>query len=318
MKTAARVLAGQKVRANNAESVLRAAKRLGYVRNFSAAKLAQRRHRSLGVVIPSLTNPFYAFFAETIFREAHSRGFQVLLENSFSKTGEEERCLRSFLEYSVSGVILNVSEDSQPPSLEPWLPLFRARNVPLIVGGGPGTGSQTWDIRISNGEGMKQLVRHLASKGHTRIAFLSSTVDTIAHRERVRGFVQAMKELDLDPSLIRQGAFTVESGRELSLELLRAPHRPTALAAANDIMAVGAYQAAYEYGLKIPDDVAITGFDDVPLSRLIRPSLTTVRQPQEEIAKDCVALIERCFETEHLPEPTSLRYKTSLIVRESA
>lgn len=317
MKTAARVLAGEKTLPKNAESVLKAARQLGYVRNLNAVKLAQRKHRSLGVVIPSLTNPFYAFFADTIFREAHARGFQVLLESSFGKPEEEERCLRSFLEYSVAGVILNLSEDSQVISLEDWMPLFQSRGVPLIVGGWPARKLGAWDIRISNAEGIKQLVHHLATKGHRRIAFLSSVVETVGHCERARGFTQSMKDHGLDSSLIRRGAFTAESGRELALDLLSSRSRPTALVAANDVMALGAYQAAYECGLKIPQDVAITGFDDVPLSRLIRPSLTTVRQPQEEIARDCVALIERCLESKTLPVPASLRYKAALVIRQS-
>jgi LacI family transcriptional regulator len=318
MKTAARVLAGEKVREKNSRVVLEAAERLKYVKNSNAARLAQRRHKSVGVVIPSLTNPYYAFFAETIFREAHARGFQVLLGNSFGDTVEEEKCLRSFLEYSVSGVILNASDDSQPTILTNWLPLFISRGIPLIVAGWPVADLSGWEIRIGNVAGMKRLVNHLVSKGHTRIAFLSSKVETLGHRERLYGFTLAMREHGLDATQVRFGAFTAESGRDLALDLLKLNPRPTALVAVNDVMALGVYQAAYELGLNVPRDVAVAGFDDIPLSRLVRPSLTTVRQPQEKIAADCVALIEQCFDSGTLPKSSSLSYETELIVRESA
>jgi LacI family transcriptional regulator len=318
MKTAARVLSGEKTLEKNYTIVLQAAQRLKYVKNFSAAKLAQHRYKSVGVVIPSLTNPFYAFFAETIFREAHLRGFQVLLGNSFGDTVEEEKCLRSFLEYSVSGVILNASDDSQPTILTTWLPLFKSRNIPLIIAGWPVADMSGWEIRIGNVAGMKRMVNHLVSKGHRRIAFLSSKVETLGHRERLHGFALAMREHGLDASQIRFGPFAAESGRELALDLLKLNPRPTAIVTVNDLMALGVYQAAYELGLNVPRDIAVAGFDDIPLSRLVRPSLTTVRQPQEKIAADCIALIERCFDSGTLPVACSLSYEPELIIRESA
>lgn len=312
-KTAARILSGCKARKSNMDRVLQAAKKLDYVRNRSAAALRQGNTPYLGIIVPGVANPFYGYFIETLYAAAFKRGLHLVTVNTFGRQEEESAGFDLFLEERVQGAILNVSEgssDSRKRGIEKLL----AANIPVIVCGALALNLGAHELRIRNRQGIVEIVDFLVSRGHKHIAFVSGSESTLAQKERKKAFYEAMQANGLRTfkSWDTSGDFSLESGEIQAEKLLSSNTPPSALVCANDILAFGAMRAAHRMGKQIPGDVAITGFDGVPLSSFIYPELTTSRQPQEQIADDMVSLL-----LDKTASPTRLSYSTQLLARGS-
>jgi LacI family transcriptional regulator len=173
-------------------------------------------------------------------------------------------------------------------------------------------------VSAAHSSGATQATRHLLELGHRRIAVISGPEGWMASEERLRGYQAALAGAGVlpDPRLVRHSTFRVSGGRESARQLLELPDRPTAICAFNDLMAVGAMQAARALGLRIPADLSITGFDDTGEAAIAAPALTTVRQPLAEMGRTAVSLLLRQLEN-HLFEPLRVELGTRLVVRES-
>ena len=319
-KTAARILAGENGRVYNRERVLAAAKKLGYVRNQQAANLRSGRSGLLGVIVPDITNPFYPTFFQTIHDIALNLGYQILLSSTFGKTKEEIHALRMFEMNRVEGIILNASEGEWDEECDEIVQRFTQRGIPIVLAGRPARGLKVDEIVLRNVEAIERAAQYLIKTGHRKIGFISGPLNNLGMRERHAGYERALKHANLapDPRFTAVGPLTAESGRELARRVLGGATRPTALIAANDLLALGAVKACSELGLRIPQDVAVIGFDDILLAQLITPALTTLRQPQEQIARDSLNLLIQRITGEDLSNPRKLIYDAELIIRESA
>lgn len=198
--------------------------------------------------------------------------------------------------------------------------LLTSRSIPFVVmdpAGDPG--DDVPSIGATNWHGGLAATRHLVELGHTRIGAISGPSRMMCSRARVDGYRAALETagLPVDPALIRPGNFHHDSGYRAGLELLRLPGRPTAVFAGNDLQALGLYEAARELGLRIPEDLSVVGFDDLPVARWVGPPLTTVRQPLTEMAEAAAKLVLELGRAQGASAATRLELATTLVVRSS-
>ncbi|MGV9319380.1 LacI family DNA-binding transcriptional regulator [Streptomyces sp. NPDC003660] len=198
--------------------------------------------------------------------------------------------------------------------------LLTSRSVPFVVmdpAGDPG--ADVPSVGATNWQGGLAATRHLIDLGHTRIGAIGGPSRMMCARARLDGYRSALESAGLpaDPALIREGDFHHESGHRLGLDLLGRPDRPTAVFAGNDLQALGLYEAARELGLRVPEDVSVVGFDDLPVARWVGPPLTTVRQPLTEMAEAAARLVLELGRGERERTATRLELATSLVVRSS-
>ncbi|TQJ55120.1 LacI family DNA-binding transcriptional regulator [Streptomyces sp. NBC_00080] len=200
--------------------------------------------------------------------------------------------------------------------------LLTSRSIPFVVmdpAGDPG--ADVPSIGATNWQGGLAATRHLVELGHRRIGAISGPPQMMCSRARIDGYRAALETagLPVDQQLIKTGDFHHETGYRLGRELLDRPDRPTAVFAGNDLQALGCYEAARELGLRIPEDVSVVGFDDLPVARWVGPPLTTVRQPLTEMAEAAARLVLELGRSASREAPTATRVElaTSLVVRSS-
>ncbi|MBT2677180.1 LacI family DNA-binding transcriptional regulator [Streptomyces sp. SD31] len=198
--------------------------------------------------------------------------------------------------------------------------LLTSRSIPFVVmdpAGDPG--ADVPSIGATNWQGGLAATRHLVELGHRRIGAITGPSRMMCSRARIDGYRAALETagLPVDQDLIRPGDFHHETGYRQGLELLRRPDRPTAVFAGNDLQALGLYEAARELGLRIPEDLSVVGFDDLPIARWVGPPLTTVRQPLTEMAEAAAKLVLDLAREEGTPAATRVELATSLVVRSS-
>jgi DNA-binding LacI/PurR family transcriptional regulator len=285
------------VDAETRRRVLEAAQELGYRPNFIAKSLVLRRTNTIGVVVPEITHSFFPEAIRGIEEVASQAKFHLILTHS-AESAEKERDAILTLESSrVDGILVSTAQSVEDPSqyrtiLQLGLPIvFFDRCV-------PGIGASC--VSIDDEESAFRITGHLISHGYTRIAHLSGPPKVSIGRARLKGFKRALCEGDLacDENLIVESGFQESGGYAAMKTLLQLPPtaRPRAVVAVNDPAAFGAAKAIAEYGLRIPEDVALVGFSDDIRASLLPTPLTTIRQPAYEVGKRAaeklIALIE--------------------------
>ncbi|MFI2608206.1 LacI family DNA-binding transcriptional regulator [Kitasatospora sp. NPDC018619] len=241
-------------------------------------------------------------------------GLSIVLSESAERNGPGQSWVDGVLARRPTGVVLVLSDLDR--SLREQL---ARRDIPFVVmdpAGDPG--QEVPAVGTTNWDGGLAATRHLLDLGHRRIGLIGGPARMMCGRARADGYRAAldMAGIPYDPRLVREGDFHHESGRRLGLELLGLPDRPTAVFAGNDLQALGLYEAARELGLRIPEDLSVVGFDDLPLARWVGPPLTTVRQPLTEMAETATRLV---IDLARGARPGTLRVDlaTSLVERSS-
>jgi len=297
------------------QAVLAAAAQLGYRPNGLARRLVEGRTRTLAVLIKDLSNPFFVDVFSGIQEEATRFGYRVLLGSPMGSAAREHSALEGFAELRAEGVIL-LDHDCSAHDLEHFASLF-----PIVVVGRREPPELPVDSVADDDEaGAALAVAHLAELGHRRIAHLASRSD--AGQARLAGYRRAMADLGLqdliDVAYVR--AETDAGGHAAAVELLdraAAGCRPTAFVAFNDVVALGAYNALDEAGLRIPHDVSVVGYDNTSLASMLHISLTTIHQPRLEMGRiGARLLLERCKGKGGPPRRETL--EPTLLVRSSS
>jgi len=285
--TVSRILTGTTpVSAAKQEKVRQAIRRLGFRPNAVARSLKQRRSYTIGLLIPDITNPYFAEAAKGVEEAAHRGGFAVLLCDSENELAREARYLELLRERQVDGLIYVTAGDA--------VHLRRSwQGLPLVVMDREIPGLAADSVTTDNERGAYEITGFLLQQGHRRIAFLAGPRALTPARLRLRGYRRALRafKVPADPGLIKYADFTVEGGRKTMQALLDATSRPTAVAASDDVMALGAVQAIEDAGLRVPADISVAGFDDIPVAALVRPPLTTVAQPVRRMGEVAVELL---------------------------
>ncbi|MBA4495347.1 LacI family DNA-binding transcriptional regulator [Paenactinomyces guangxiensis] len=311
--TVSRVLAGSgKVSKNTKEKVERAMKELNYKPNKLARNLRKLESKTIVVVIPDISNPFFTDVIRGIQQVAQQHDYYVLLGDTGNDVKAELDFIDLIKERAADGVILVTARTSPEKILE------IAQEVPLVVACEYIKGAHLSMVTIDNVSSSQKVVDHLVSLGHRRIGFISGPLNVIISRDRLKGYVSGLKKhgLEQDSSLIQEGDFTISSGFESANRLLDLAEPPTAVFASNDEMAIGTIKAIKNRGFQVPGDIAVVGFDDIQIATVIEPALTTVSQPKFEIGRCTMEILLELIQNpstrqEHVVLPEHL------VIRES-
>jgi LacI family transcriptional regulator len=264
------------------QRVINAIDQLGYVPNKSAQSLRSQKTRTIACVIPDITNPYYPAFQRGIQKVTAEHGFDLFVYDTEENKEKEIRCLEAIQHSGVDGAILVLFHHQ----IEDLTPLLK-QGIHLVVLASSFVDIQSSEIDIiynRNDEMAKIATNYLIGKGHTKIGMIAGLDETPPRKFREIGYLNALEEsqLPLDQICIQGGDFTEKGGYQAMKIILDMEELPTAIFAANDLMALGAMAAIREAGLLIPDDIALIGIDDIPAAKLVHPTLTTINQHQEK------------------------------------
>jgi len=306
------------VREETRARVLEAMEILQYRPNYLARNLARKHSRTLGVFLHPVnetslvTNPFLSAIFDGIARAATRWRYDLVLYTGLG-TIIEEPPLRNFLDSRVDGLLLVAPRVNS--SLVALLP---ESGLPFVVLSSRIDDPQVSFVTADNTGGAIHAVQHLISLGHRRIAHIAGHPSLVDALERIKGYRIALEGagLPFDPELVAPGLFTQESGYQAAHLLLQQHPDITAIFAGNDNMAIGAIETLRESGLRVPDEVAIIGFDDISAASVVVPSLTTMRQPMAEIGERATDILIEQIESESLT-PSQIILPVELVVRQS-
>lgn len=298
------------------ERIVQAIKELDYQPNSIARSLKQKSTNVIGLVVNDMSNLFFLEMIRGIETELKNSGYNLLVCNSDMNIEMELECLKMLEKRQIDGVILvgmNMPV-SHIEKLETDFPIVLMEREP---------GKTNLDsVQIDNKVGAYAAVQHLIERGHTRIAHIAGPNIAAMAVERKEAYIQCMEEHHLKalPQYIVSGTYKLESGYEGMQALMALEDKPTAVFCANDYMAMGALRFLMEHGYKVPQDVALVGYDDIMVAKMVTPSLTTVRQPVWELAGMAARLlIERIEHKGSMPdEGQTVIMQSKLVVRASS
>lgn len=269
------------VREETRRRVVAVGGQLGYTPNRAARSLITRKTHTLGVVLPDLHGEFFSEVIRGIDRTAQSDGYHLLVSSSHNHKTEIETAVAA-MHGRVDGLVV-MSPGIGARVLVPGLP----RNLPLVLLNCDVDGEMLDAVSIDNYGGACAMVEHLLAIGHRRIAIIQGEAKNFDARERLRGYRDALREgmVERSTSLELEGDFTESGGYRATRRILELNPRTTAVFAANDSMAMGALSAFREAGVEVPSEIAVAGFDDIPIARYASPPLTSVRVPIAELGR---------------------------------
>jgi LacI family transcriptional regulator len=265
------------------------------------------------VLLPDLYGEFFSEVIRGIDLAARRNAYHVLVSGFHSDRAEIEAVLRA-LRGRVDGLIV-LSPDVDAQTLQRNLP----EALPAVLLNTPVDGASFDSIQIDNYGGAYAMVRHLAGLGHRRIALIRGPQENVDAQERLRGYHDALRSLEIESSsaLEIEGDFSEDSGYRAGRRLLKLKLRPTAVFAANDSMAIGCLFALREAGVRVPDDVALAGFDDIPIARYLTPSLSSVHVPIAELGMRAMERLLHAVDNKNEHERSQETVPTTLVVRGS-
>jgi LacI family transcriptional regulator len=286
---------------------------IGYIPSRSARSLRTKKSCTIATIIPDITNPFYPAFVRGIQDVTIGKGYDLIIYNTDGLESNERQCLLSMQQNEVDGAIIVPFHLTENDLLDTGTPI-----VQLIQK--PEKQPKLDSIFVDNVSAAKTLVNHLLERGHTHIGMISGAEDLPPRYSRVLGYQQALAEhhIPLDEILIRGGDFTEQGGYQIMLEFLSLAQPVTAIFAANDLMAMGALIAIRDAGLKVPQDIAVAGFDDIPSARLVNPPLTTIRQFQHKMGQTTAEMLIERLNGQTPQGGRTVEMPYELVVRESA
>jgi len=315
--TVSKVLSGvASVSQNTRERVLEVARRLNYHPSVVAQSLKSKKTRAIGLVLPNIMNPFFLYILKGVEDAAIENGYIVVFCESDNKKNKESLYFQIFEERWVDGVIFSGVEDDSEE--EKYIKSLHEKGIPVVLIDREIEGYFTNAVLIDNKGAAFTATTYLLELGHRRIASIVGPQNIKIFVKRLEGYKVALSKygVDFDPRMVVEGDLSVESGAAAIQKLMAEGLRFTAVFASNDLMAIGAMKELQRIGIKIPRDISIVGFDDIPLAALVTPSLTTVSQPAYEMGMEAVNLIKKNIESGKAIE-SKIILPTKLVVRES-
>ena len=291
--------------------IVRIAEQMRYMPHGAARSLITRRTQTVGALLPDLHGEFFSELIRGIDLAARSRGLHLLVSSSHDDAREAAAALRA-MQGRVDGLLV-----MSPHVDAGFLRNNVSADLPMVLMNTPVKGVRCSTLNVDNYGGAFTMVKHLIACGHRRIALIAGPENNFDASERLRGYSAAIaKFAPMIPAQIFQGDFTEESGYRAGQQLLATNVLPQAVFAANDIMAAGCLFAFKEAGVRVPDDIAVAGFDDIPIARFVSPPLTTVRVRITDIGARALGCLAAAIEDPAAAE-TSQILDTELVVRQS-
>ena len=313
------------VHAETRERVLRVAREMNYRRNGLARGLKRQCTETIGMVIGDIANPFAAELARGVREVLEDRGYTLFICISEQSPKEEIQALDSLADHRADGII--VATRASKSGNERLAELIDS-GIPVSLIGRDFHHEQADLVLADNLRGGYDATRHLIDSGHKRIGFIGVSLTHGLRLKRFQGYLEALKDhgVDVEDQLIvggrevgdqMPGYSTEEMGYDGMMKLLELKERPTAVFARNDFTAMGAINAIKRAGLRIPDDIALIGYDDIPLASYASPALTTVRQPTRELSRSAAELLVDRIEGDREKPRVEKTFQCELIIRES-
>ncbi len=286
---------------------------LRYSPNSAARSLITAKSNTLGVLLPDLYGEFFSEVIRGIDQTAQHNGYHVLVSSSHETQARIEGAIRA-MRGRVDGLIV-MSPDIDAPTLAANLP----ESLPVVLLNCAVEGTSYDAISVDNFGGAYAMVRHLLSTGGTRVAIITGSSRNYDARERLRGYRAALRDAGAEQQEGWEiaGDFTETGGYRAAREIAALSPRPTAVFAANDAMAIGALSAFREVGLRVPEDIAVAGFDDIPMARYMSPPLTSVHIEISELGARAMGVLLAAVQEKNRHERQRVVLPTTLVVRQS-
>lgn len=295
------------------EKVIQAMTRIGYTVNRQARALAGGRHQVIGLLVPDLDTSYIGEILRGIDEELVANAYDLMLYTTHQRRTRESVFANSLTNGMTDGLLMIL-----PMAPEAYVDSIRRRGFPFVLIDHEGLDREGPSVGATNREGARQAMRYLLGQGHRRIGIITGNMEMDCARERLAGCQEALKEagIDHDPDLVKRGDFHRQLAFTLTQDYLAMPEPPTAIFAANDVSAFGVMDAIRTAGLRVPQDISVVGFDDIPDAQWTHPQLTTVRQPMREMGQRAARMLLQMIDHPELP-PQRIELPTELIVRES-
>lgn len=277
--------APEKVSSKNLIKVQEAIAKLNYKPNMLAQKFRSNRSNTIVVMVPDIANLFFAKVISGIETVAQNAGISVLLGDTKDSLTQEQEFIR-MVETRLADGLINLRPYRADDSLLP------REGVPSVAASSC-ENTPSYSVRIDNVSAIHKVVNHLISLGHKRIGVVTGLKKNPHTIDRLKGYKLALEEAQIsyDPSIVIEGDFNYWSGLSAAEQFSKMKNMPTAICCFNDEMAIAAIRGFSEKGLKVPEDISVTGFDDMDVSRYIVPTLTTIAQPAEKIGERSAELL---------------------------
>ena len=287
---------------------------MGYVANRQARSLKGVKTNVVGLLVPDLGTGYIGEIIRGIDAELGLAGYDMMLYTTHRTATKESNYVANLVQGMVDGLLLVL-----PRNPSDYIDTLTRRDFPFVLIDHQGNGHPCPAVGATNWQGAYNATDYLIKLGHSRIGFITGWMDLGAATERLEGYKSALltHHLPIDPGLIYEGTFFQPDGYAGANALLDLEKPPTAIFASNDAMAMGAMDAARDRGLRIPDDISVIGFDDIPQAAQVRPALTTVRQPLEQMGRVATQILLGMLKNPD-KKITRLELPTELVLRSSA
>ncbi|MDZ7371747.1 MAG: LacI family transcriptional regulator [candidate division KSB1 bacterium] len=316
--TVSRVLNGKarqyRISAETEQQILKLAKELNFVPNPLAASLRTHRTLTIGLVIPDVSNPFFAGIVPVIQGQCRKAGYSVLLANTEEKTRVEVDSVAMLHKRQIDGLIIAPVGERFDHLLE-----LREKGLPIVLIDRYAPDLPFPYVTSDNFRGAYDAVTYLIECGHVHIACLQGVPYTSPNQERVAGYRQALEDagIPFNEDWVAGDSFIEENGYYETRILMKDVPRPTALLALSNLIALGAMRAVHEEHLRIPADVSLIAFDDQPFFQFFQPPLTAIAQPYQEMGQKAIEYLLRELKDSHEPHKLALKLPVKLIRRGS-
>ncbi len=297
------------------EKIIKLIDKMGYNPNNMARSLVLKKTYTIGLVIPDICNPFFPDIARAVEDTARGLGYSIIFYNTDNHVEEEKKAVEILMSRQVDGLIVSLSMNEENKQL---LGKLRKENYPIVQIDRKIFDTNYTSIAIDNILSAYKATSYLIDLGHTRIVHITGDMNTQTGQERLEGYKKALRDSDIEvrDDYIFQGDYNLRYSQGDLKKLFKSDIRPTAIFTAYDLMAVGTYKLIRDCGLTIPEDVSIVGHDNIDLSSLVKPSLTTVSQPKYRMGQLATSFLVKDIEGEKYQE-RDIVLDTKLIKRSS-
>ena len=304
----------EKVKEDTRKLILSVAEELNYKPNIFARNFVKKKSNIIGLILPDISDEFFSEIIRGVDLISYSHGYYTTVASSHDNRSIEETISTVIGSGLVGGIILLV-----PKLTDEILNALKIRDLPVVLISGDNGLKKFSSISINNYQGAYDMVEFLLAKGYKEIAFIEGPAKNNDAFLRKQGFLKACEDngIKIDNSWIVTGDFTKSGGRKACRKLLKLKNKPKAIFASNDMMALGCYEIISQNDLRVPDDFAVVGFDDIRISRYLTPPLTTVKVQIPQIGQNAAKLIIKEMETKHT-QIQNIKIPTELVIRMSA
>jgi LacI family transcriptional regulator len=314
--TVSRALRGSPVvKPSTRDRILEIARVHNYVPNEIARSLKTKKTRIVGLIVSDIKNPFFTEIISATEAYLARNSYNIILCNTNYSVLKEEKFLDILFSRGVDGIILS------PTSLEHLhTEFFNRSQIPSVLLDVKCRNLAANSVYVDQELGAFTAIKYLIEKGHKRIAFLAGPETLSSSQQAIKGYMKAHRRLNITPDedLVYRIPQDYDAAYAATQKLLRKGRKITAIFSLSDFMCIGVYRALQEADLRIPDDIAVLGYDDLTLTRFLKPSLTTVRQPNSEIGNKAAEIVLNNINDRSCWKPQTIVLKPELIIRESA